>query len=1194
MNIIPRIRNFKSNRSKIRKENFEEPILKMKITFYYQVRSLRVQKTLGDLVSNTTNDFTRQKKDGSCLMYNTTKGILVSKIKTRLVEQFPPVLSQVQDFDALAKDYTLCCKLAAGNNEAIKFRLPFNAEDNMGVDENKNKEDLFPCMTRCKIPSTLISDNPISCDSSGLLIPNKPYLNSEGLTDGKNIFSFTPSHQPSLPKSLLSQYLIILSALHSHIQLLHNISRYDLSSLVSNNPCKSNRFVHSSGQKRRDNNELSKPTGLTHSFPESHFSNNYNLEESNQPSSQIKPKIIGDPYNDFKNVLQETSIFPYTLLLHGPNCKRLILSRVANSVGFHYMEVSVPSLLSSKSLAITKRNFINLYDEIRSCGPVLIHLMHLGALTVPRKDSHSLRTNTSDPNEPDGEINNNTALNPKTYKSILKWFLLQLLQSHTASTKIFETNGLTRETIIPSSISDDSRIGATSFTSRETTRNNRNMKNDNNLGNRLSSFPIIPVASTQTLSDVSVDVQKMFSSKVYIPSIFSAQSCEAPCSFNHSQKRREFKSTSETFSLLRGKHKLFLEFNKALLQLKYENVWIHDSAPIGIEDAKRRAKLRYYTAVLHSFCNKVDSLRAFRIIFQEFATYTYGKLLSHVTHKSHHHMSSHNNLYRALKWQILSLAQYFYYLNIADALYNIDTFTNIFSVSSTNISSQYFFATLSNPKKHGHPLKDGKGEEDWEENEDLYTLFTQEVTSFLYKYLIDNISTSCSRENTPTNHTEKKSKKECGENSNLEDFLGVKEFNNYHWDYEDYFTYLKNKTHGDFKPDIDADDLSKFEKGFSPSFEKESHSKNSNIASITWEDVGGLEHVKKEVKEIIELPMRHPSIFTAGIKRKAGLLLFGPPGTGKTLVAKAIATECGLNFMSIKGPELLNMYIGESERNVRNIFAKARSIAPCVLFFDELDSLAPARGGGSDSGGVMDRVVSQLLTELDELCISSTDVDSSPASTLSYYDLNEKDKNKRNGYEREQKTGIDKGNKTIVQSSIFVIGATNRPDLLDPSLLRPGRLDSCLYLGISSDHTDRMKMLRAVLRKVPLHQSIPSYFDNILTRLPATFSGADFSSFASNTLMYAVKRKISMIQAQYDAYKSNVKTRESGSLRAIGGNRPSRIKSLSEFISHLKRSELHFEVNVQDVELAIEKAKPSISQFDILKYEKIKKEFSQM
>jgi peroxin-6 len=129
----------------------------------------------------------------------------------------------------------------------------------------------------------------------------------------------------------------------------------------------------------------------------------------------------------------------------------------------------------------------------------------------------------------------------------------------------------------------------------------------------------------------------------------------------------------------------------------------------------------------------------------------------------------------------------------------------------------------------------------------------------------------------------------------------------------------------------------------------------------------------------------------------SGILLYGPPGTGKTLLAKAVATSCSLNFFSVKGPELLNMYIGESEANVRRVFQRARDAKPCVIFFDELDSVAPKRGNHGDSGGVMDRIVSQLLAELD---------------------------------------GMSGGNGG---ADVFVIGATNRPDLLDPALLRPGR-----------------------------------------------------------------------------------------------------------------------------------------------------------
>jgi peroxin-6 len=185
------------------------------------------------------------------------------------------------------------------------------------------------------------------------------------------------------------------------------------------------------------------------------------------------------------------------------------------------------------------------------------------------------------------------------------------------------------------------------------------------------------------------------------------------------------------------------------------------------------------------------------------------------------------------------------------------------------------------------------------------------------------------------------------------------------------------------------------------------------IPNVSWDDVGGLISVKSEILDTIQLPLDHPELFADGLKKRSGsstlllivipnsfalgILLYGPPGTGKTLLAKAVATSCSLNFFSVKGPELLNMYIGESEANVRRVFQRARDAKPCVIFFDELDSVAPKRGNQGDSGGVMDRIVSQLLAELD---------------------------------------GMSSGNGS---SDVFVIGATNRPDLLDPALLRPGR-----------------------------------------------------------------------------------------------------------------------------------------------------------
>ena len=199
------------------------------------------------------------------------------------------------------------------------------------------------------------------------------------------------------------------------------------------------------------------------------------------------------------------------------------------------------------------------------------------------------------------------------------------------------------------------------------------------------------------------------------------------------------------------------------------------------------------------------------------------------------------------------------------------------------------------------------------------------------------------------------------------------------------------------------------------------------IPNVQWSDVGGLTHVKDAVIETIQLPLSRPELFAKGLKKRSGILFYGPPGTGKTLLAKAIATEFSLNFFSVKGPELLNMYIGESEANVRRVFQRARDARPCVVFFDELDSVAPKRGNQGDSGGVMDRIVSQLLAELDGMS-----------------------------------DGEENG------GGVFVIGATNRPDLLDQALLRPGRFDKMLYLGISDTHEKQATILQALTRKCVL------------------------------------------------------------------------------------------------------------------------------
>ena len=166
------------------------------------------------------------------------------------------------------------------------------------------------------------------------------------------------------------------------------------------------------------------------------------------------------------------------------------------------------------------------------------------------------------------------------------------------------------------------------------------------------------------------------------------------------------------------------------------------------------------------------------------------------------------------------------------------------------------------------------------------------------------------------------------------------------------------------------------------------------VPNIKWEDIGGLEEVKKQLQEMILFPIEHPDKFLKfGMQPSKGVLFYGPPGCGKTLLAKAVANECSANFISIKGPELLTMWFGESEANVRDVFDKARAASPCVLFFDELDSIAVQRGSSQgDAGGAGDRVINQLLTEMD---------------------------------------GVG------AKKNIFFIGATNRPEIMDEALLRP-------------------------------------------------------------------------------------------------------------------------------------------------------------
>jgi len=234
------------------------------------------------------------------------------------------------------------------------------------------------------------------------------------------------------------------------------------------------------------------------------------------------------------------------------------------------------------------------------------------------------------------------------------------------------------------------------------------------------------------------------------------------------------------------------------------------------------------------------------------------------------------------------------------------------------------------------------------------------------------------------------------------------------------------------------------------------------VPNITWADIGGLVDVKNELRELVQYPVEHPEKFEKfGMSPSKGVLFYGPPGCGKTLLAKAVANECQANFISIKGPELLTMWFGESEANVREIFDKARSASPCVLFFDELDSIAQQRGGNSgDGGGAGDRVMNQLLTEMDGM-----------------------------------------GSK----KNVFIIGATNRPDIIDTALMRPGRLDQLIYIPMP-DKESRLGILKSTLRKSPLSKEVDLEY---LATATDKFSGADLTEICQRAAKLAIRESIS-------------------------------------------------------------------------------------
>jgi transitional endoplasmic reticulum ATPase len=254
---------------------------------------------------------------------------------------------------------------------------------------------------------------------------------------------------------------------------------------------------------------------------------------------------------------------------------------------------------------------------------------------------------------------------------------------------------------------------------------------------------------------------------------------------------------------------------------------------------------------------------------------------------------------------------------------------------------------------------------------------------------------------------------------------------------------------------VNADDFKKALVEVTPSGMREVFIENPDVS---WDKVGGLAEVKKELMEAVEWPMKFPGLYdNLGHKMPRGILLHGPSGTGKTLMAKAVATQSEANFVSVRGPELLSKWVGESERGIREIFKRARQSAPCVIFFDEIDSIAPIRGAGGETA-VTERVVSQLLTELDGM---------------------------------ENMHGV------------VVLAATNRADMIDPALLRPGRFDKIIQIPLP-DKESRRSVIEIHSKDIPLAEGADKVDFDKISDLTDGLSSADVASIANTAVSLVV------------------------------------------------------------------------------------------
>jgi transitional endoplasmic reticulum ATPase len=273
------------------------------------------------------------------------------------------------------------------------------------------------------------------------------------------------------------------------------------------------------------------------------------------------------------------------------------------------------------------------------------------------------------------------------------------------------------------------------------------------------------------------------------------------------------------------------------------------------------------------------------------------------------------------------------------------------------------------------------------------------------------------------------------------------------------------------KMSVTGDDFEEALKGIEPSAMREVL---VELPKVTWKDLGGLGSLKQELIESIEWPLKRPEKFhEMGIRPPKGILLYGPPGTGKTMIAQAVANETNANFISIRGPQMLSKWVGESEKAIREIFKKAKQVSPSIIFFDELDSIAPFRGM-EEGSRVIERVVNQLLAELD---------------------------------------GLE------ALKDVVVIAATNRPDIIDPALLRSGRFDRLVMIG-APDKSGRLEILKIHTKEVPNAEDV-----NLeeLAELTEGYVGSDLASLCREAVMLALREDPDAKSVEMNHYREALK-----------------------------------------------------------------------